>query len=133
MTEEDRLAVLRGLGALDSDSDPHFDRVARLAAALFAAPRAAIVLVDRDRLWHKAIVGLPRREYPRAGSLADVMITRRETLVCADLAKDPVLREKYLETGAILKPTTPRETAEFAERERVKWKEVVRISGAKME
>lgn len=51
----------------------------------------------------------------------------------ADLAKDPTLREKYLETGAILKPTTPRETAEFAERERVKWKEVVRISGAKME
>lgn len=89
MTEEDRLAVLRGLGALDSASDPHFDRVARLAAALFSAPRAAIVLVDRDRLWHKAIIGLPRREYPRAGSLADVMITRRETMVCADLAKDP--------------------------------------------
>ncbi len=51
----------------------------------------------------------------------------------ADLSKDPALKEKYLETGAILKPTTPKETADFAERERVKWKEVVRISGAKME
>ncbi|MDH4377377.1 MAG: tripartite tricarboxylate transporter substrate binding protein [Ramlibacter sp.] len=60
-------------------------------------------------------------------------ITNAMSAAIADLAKDPTLREKYLETGAILKPTTPRETAEFAERERVKWKEVVRISGAKME
>lgn len=88
MTEEDRLAVLRGLGALDSEADPHFDRVTRLAAALFGAPRAAIVLVDRDRLWHKSIIGLPRREYPRAGSLADVMIARREALISGDIGKD---------------------------------------------
>ena len=62
MAEEDRLAVLRGLGALDSDSDPYFDRVVRLAAALFGAPRAAVVLVDRDRLWHKACLGIARRD-----------------------------------------------------------------------
>lgn len=88
MTEEDRLAVLRGLGALDSDSDPHFDRVVRLAAALFGASRAAIVLVDRDRLWHKAILGLERREYPRAGSLADVMIRRAQVLISGDVRTD---------------------------------------------
>ncbi|WP_271066822.1 HWE histidine kinase domain-containing protein [Caulobacter sp. NIBR1757] len=88
MTEEDRLAVLRGLGALDSDSDPHFDRVVRLAAALFGAPRAAIVLVDRDRLWHKAILGLERREYPRSGSLADVMIRRAQVLISGDVRTD---------------------------------------------
>ena len=88
MTEEDRLAVLRGLGALDSDPDPHFDRVVRLAAALFGAPRAAIVLVDKDRLWHKAILGLERREYPRAGSLADVMIRRAQVLISGDVRTD---------------------------------------------
>lgn len=88
MAEEDRLAVLRGLGALDSDPDPHFDRVVRLAAALFNAPRAAIVLVDRDRLWHKAILGLERREYPRAGSLANVMIGRGEVLISGDVRTD---------------------------------------------
>lgn len=88
MTEEDRVAVLRGLGALDSDSDPGFDRLARLAAALFRAPRAAVVLVDRDRLWHKASVGLERRQYPRAGSLADVMIQRAQLLVSGDIRSD---------------------------------------------
>jgi PAS domain S-box-containing protein len=88
MTEEDRLAVLRGLGALDSDPDPYFDRIVRLAAALFGAPRAALILVDRDRLWHKAILGLERREYPRAGSLADVMIQRGEVLISGDIRND---------------------------------------------
>lgn len=89
MTEEDRLAVLRGLGALDSESDPRFDRVARLAAALFRAPRASILLVDSDRLWHKASVGLPRSEYARAGTLADVMISRNEALISGDIRADP--------------------------------------------
>ncbi len=93
LTEEDRLAVLKELGALDTDSDPRFDRLARLAAALFAAPRAAVVLVDRDRLWHKASVGLPRREYDRAGTLADRMIERAETLASPDIGCDPRFAE----------------------------------------
>jgi len=88
LTEEDRLAVLRGLGAMDSGSDPRFDRIVRLAAALFAAPRAAVVLVDSDRLWHKASIGIPRQQYARAGTLADVMIARAETLASADIRTD---------------------------------------------
>ena len=51
----------------------------------------------------------------------------------AELASEPTLKARYLEIGAIIKPTTPKETADFAERERVKWKEVVRISGAKLD
>lgn len=89
LTEEDRLAVLQSLGALDSDSDPRFDRLVRLAAALFQAPRASVVLVDRDRLWHKASIGIPRRNYARAGALADRMIERAETLASPDITCDP--------------------------------------------
>ena len=89
LTEEDRLAVLRGLGAMDTDSDPRLDRIARLAAALFLAPRASIVLVDRDRLWRRASIGIPRQEYARAGTLADRMIERAETLASPDITGDP--------------------------------------------
>ncbi|MBX3480527.1 MAG: PAS domain-containing protein [Caulobacter sp.] len=88
MTEEDRLSVLRGLGALDSESDPRFDRIVRLAAALFRAPRASVLLVDSDRLWHKASIGVPRSEYPRAGTLADVMMARNEVLISGDIRAD---------------------------------------------
>jgi tripartite-type tricarboxylate transporter receptor subunit TctC len=51
----------------------------------------------------------------------------------AEVAKDPVLKEQYLKTGALLIPSTPKETEDFAKTERVKWQEVVRISGAKLD
>ena len=49
------------------------------------------------------------------------------------IAAEPSMQQRFLDTGARTVSTTPQETAAFAERERVKWKEVVQISGAKME
>lgn len=49
------------------------------------------------------------------------------------IAAEPATQQRFLETGARAIATTPQETVAFAERERVKWKEVVQISGAKME
>ena len=46
---------------------------------------------------------------------------------------DPALQQRYMETGARAIHTTPQETAAFAARERIKWKEVVQLSGAKMD
>ena len=60
-------------------------------------------------------------------------IANKVSAAIAEIAKDPALKDKYLQTGAILIATTPRETEAFAEQERVKWKEVVRLSGAKLD
>ena len=60
-------------------------------------------------------------------------IVNKVSAAIADIAKDPAVKEKYLQTGALLIATTPKETETFAERERVKWKEVVRLSGAKLD
>ncbi len=49
------------------------------------------------------------------------------------IAAEPAMQQRFLETGARSVSSTPQETAAFAERERVKWKEVVQISGAKMD
>ena len=51
----------------------------------------------------------------------------------AEIARDPGVKEKYLLTGALLIATTPKETEAFAERERAKWKEVVKLSGARLD
>jgi PAS domain S-box-containing protein len=88
-TEAQRLRALRALHALDSGSDSRFDRIARTAALLLRAPRAAIVLIDETRLWHKARVGIPAGEYPRAGSLADHVIGMSGTVIITDLPADP--------------------------------------------
>ena len=49
------------------------------------------------------------------------------------IAAEPAMQQRFLDTGARTVATTPQETAAFAERERVKWKEVVQLSGAKIE
>lgn len=84
-----RLKALRALHALDSGSDRRFDRIARTAALVLRAPRAAVVLVDADRLWHKARVGIPGGQYPRDGSLADLMIRQPGTVFSDDVTEDP--------------------------------------------
>ena len=60
-------------------------------------------------------------------------IVNKVSAAIADIAKDPAVKDKYLTTGALLIATTPKETETFAEHERVKWKEVVRLSGAKLD
>ncbi len=60
-------------------------------------------------------------------------IANKLSAAIAEIAIDPAVKERYLQIGAILKATTPKETEVFAEQERVKWKEVVRLSGAKLD
>ncbi|USQ96207.1 HWE histidine kinase domain-containing protein [Caulobacter sp. RL271] len=69
--ETARLNALRALDILNgAPNEPRFLRFARLAAKLFDAPKAALVLVDADRIWRMAYVGYPGPEGPRDGDLA---------------------------------------------------------------
>jgi two-component sensor histidine kinase/PAS domain-containing protein len=69
--EAARLNALRALDILDgATNQPQFLRFARLAAKLFDAPKAALVLVDADRIWRKAYVGYAGPEGPRDGDVA---------------------------------------------------------------
>ncbi len=86
-----RLKALRALHALDSGSDTRFDRIARTAALILQAPRAGIILVDEDRLWHKARIGIPAGSQPRQGSLADHLVRHPETAIYDDIDTDPRL------------------------------------------
>lgn len=87
--EARRLRALDALGALDGNpNDPRFNRIVRLASRLFDAPRAAIRLIARDRIWLKAKVGFDQVEEPRFTGLADRL--REPGVVSnADMATDP--------------------------------------------
>ena len=58
LDEAQRLAVLRGLGVLDTGREPAFDALVACAARLSGCPISMIGLVDADRLWFKAAVCL---------------------------------------------------------------------------
>lgn len=50
-----------------------------------------------------------------------------------EIAAQPSMRERFLNAGARAIASTPQEAAAFAASERVKWKEVVRLSGARLD
>ena len=49
------------------------------------------------------------------------------------IAADPAVQQRFMGAGARIIASTPQETAAFAGRERRKWSEVVRVSGAKLQ
>jgi GAF domain-containing protein len=87
-TERERLAVLHGLGVLDTDGGPRFQEVVDVAAHVFGAPMAFISLVDADRLWFFARYGLETRQERRDVSFCAHAILDTEPLVLLNAAID---------------------------------------------
>ncbi len=63
--ERARLAALRRYAVLDTSREESFTGLARLAARVMDTPIAAVGLVDVDRVWFKAEIGLGAAEMPR--------------------------------------------------------------------
>ena len=78
--EATRLSALRALLVLDTDPEPVFDSIARMAAEICGTPIALMSLVDDQRQWFKANVGLH-----------GVTQTPREMAFCAHaIARDSI-------------------------------------------
>jgi diguanylate cyclase (GGDEF)-like protein len=100
--EGERLTALADMCILDTGWSAEFDIFPELASKLFAAPMAAISLVDAERQWFKASVGLADSETPRAVSFCAHAILRPEEAFCIpDAALDPRFADNPLVTGAL--------------------------------
>lgn len=66
--EEARQRAVDTSGFADSVDDPVLADIVRRATELFAAPMAAVSIVDHDRQWFPAEIGIGARETPRAAS-----------------------------------------------------------------
>ena len=97
-----RREMIAALKALDSHTDPDFDRVARLAATAFGAPIALVSLVDVDRVWFQSRFGVPVQDAPIASSFAAATIEPPDNvpLVVPDARLDPRFAENPNVSGA---------------------------------
>jgi phosphoribosyl 1,2-cyclic phosphodiesterase/CheY-like chemotaxis protein len=86
--EEQRLAVLRALRILDTEPEDRFDRITRLASALFNAPIALVSLVDQNRQWFKSCYGLSVRETSRDAAFCAHVVYDRQPMVVPDTFLD---------------------------------------------
>ncbi len=87
--EERRLASIRELRILDTEPEERFDRITRLAAAVFDVPIALVSLVDKDRQWFKSCYGLSATETSREVSFCAHVVYNRETMLVSDTLVDP--------------------------------------------
>ncbi|WP_052436564.1 PP2C family protein-serine/threonine phosphatase [Georgenia sp. SUBG003] len=87
--EAARVAALHALNMLDTPREERFDRVVRLAQAVFGVPMAAVTLIDTDRQWHKASVGFGDfAGGPRSEAFCHHTIQRPGTTVVPDATQD---------------------------------------------
>jgi GAF domain-containing protein len=97
--EELRLSALRALLILDTPPEERFDRVVQFAAVEFEVPMVAISLVDANRQWFKARIGLEVCETGRDVSFCSHALLEPDVLIVEDAAFDPRFFDNPLVTG----------------------------------
>lgn len=97
--EVERLHALRALLLLDTPPEERFDRIAAFAASEFNVPMAMVSLVDENRQWFKAQVGLPFCETSRDLSFCGHAIMAPATMVVPDASLDPRFEDNPLVVG----------------------------------
>ncbi|HLM42425.1 MAG TPA: GAF domain-containing protein, partial [Myxococcaceae bacterium] len=99
--EEKRLQALRRYGILDTPPESEYDDIVQLAARLCDVPIALVSLVDRDRQWFKANVGLPGvSETERCISFCTFAIEQEHVFVVEDATQDARFASNPLVTQA---------------------------------
>jgi GAF domain-containing protein len=98
--EVERLAALRQLLLLDTPPEERFDRIVGFAAEEFDVPIVLISLVDSDRQWFKARIGLQACETPRSASFCGHAIHTHEYTVVPDATLDERFFDNPLVIGA---------------------------------
>ena len=97
--ELQRLAALHALGLLDTPAEERFDRLTRVAAALFDAPIALVSLIDANRQWFKSCVGTDLQESSREMSFCAHAVAEREMLVIPDALRDDRFADNPVVSG----------------------------------
>lgn len=80
-SEGDRLASLYAYGQLDTAPERDFDQIVTLAAEICGTPMALVSLLDADRQWFKARVGIDVAETPRSVSFCQHAIAGPDDVI----------------------------------------------------
>jgi GAF domain-containing protein len=97
--EATRLATLQGYGVLDTPNEPAFDAIVRKARTALQVPIVLVSLLDENRQWFKARLGLDVTETPRCISFCTHALFRSDMLIIPDARQDERFADNPLVTG----------------------------------
>jgi len=96
--EARRLEVLKTYDILNTPPEPAFDDIAFLTAQMCRTPIALVTLIDEDREWFKASVGIDLKEATREGFCSHTILDRC-SLTIPDTHADPRFADNPYVTG----------------------------------
>lgn len=94
-----RLAALRAYDILDTPTEADFDEIVQLASTICDAPISVVNLIDAERQWFKAEVGLGVRETPLDTSLCAHAILEDDFVEIPDTLNDRRMADNALVVG----------------------------------
>ncbi|MCC4588983.1 GAF domain-containing protein [Xanthomonas melonis] len=98
--EASRQQVLDGYRIVDSLPEDTYQDIVQVAASLCETPIALMSLVDRDRQWFKARLGVALQQTDRSQAVCDHAIREPNALMeVPDLTQDPRFRDISVVTG----------------------------------
>jgi anti-sigma regulatory factor (Ser/Thr protein kinase) len=97
--ERARLAALQRYRILDTEPERAFDDLTTLASQICRTPIALITLLDADRQWFKARVGVTQRETERSVSFCTHAIKQPDLYVVPDAKQDVLFKENPFVVG----------------------------------
>ncbi len=98
--EEARLAALRRYDVLDSAKEATYDDLVIIAAGICSVPSATVSLIDAERQWFKAKIGLEDTETEREVSFcAHAILDPDHVMVVPDATADARFRDNPSVTG----------------------------------
>ncbi|MFI5840767.1 GAF domain-containing protein [Catenuloplanes sp. NPDC051500] len=97
--EAGRLAALHDLAVLDTDPEQEFDDIVALASHVCGVPMSLVSLVDADRQWFKAKVGMELTETSREVSFCAHAILGKDLLVVPDVQMDRRFADNPMAVG----------------------------------
>ncbi|MBO0357001.1 GAF domain-containing DNA-binding protein [Hymenobacter sp. BT186] len=92
--EAERLEVLRNYQILDTPPEKAFDDLVRLAAYICGTSVSLVSLIDAERQWFKANVGLTQyQETHRDAAFCQYAMLSNDVFEVADATQDPLFRQ----------------------------------------
>ncbi len=99
LSEAHRVAALRSYEILDTPREEEFDEVVRVVSAICGTPISVINLIDENRQWFKAEVGLGVRETPLPASICAHAILQPGLFEVPDTLNDKRFSDNPLVVG----------------------------------
>lgn len=97
--EQERLALLHAMLLLDTPPEQRLDKIVEFAAAEFNVPICLISLVDSERQWFKARIGLDACETARDISFCAHALHSEQILLVPDALLDARFHDNPLVSG----------------------------------